>query len=109
LQFPDSYYADLASSYEAKRNQMVGILEGIGFRCYVPKGAYYVMCDSSAFGFRDDVSFAQHLVEEIGVAAVPGSSFFRDLSEGSQLIRFCFAKRPETLELAAERLQRLKG
>ncbi len=107
LQLPDSYYAALASNYEAKRNQMVGILEGVGFRCYLPKGAYYVMCDISAFGFRDPAAFARYLVEEIGVAAVPGSSFFRDGAEGANLIRFCFAKRPETLAAAAERLQKL--
>jgi aspartate/methionine/tyrosine aminotransferase len=108
LQLPDRYYSDLASSYEAKRNQVVRILEGVGFRCYVPKGAYYVMCDMSAFGFRDDMALARYLVEEIGVAAVPGSSFFSDPA-GSQMIRFCFAKRPETLERAGERLQKLKG
>lgn len=108
LQLPNSYYAHLASSYESKRNQMVSILENVGFRCYLPKGAYYVMCDISAFGFPDDVAFARYLVEEIGVAAVPGSSFFQDGAAGAQLIRFCFAKRPETLEAAAERLQRLK-
>ena len=109
LQLPDRYYSDLASSYEAKRNQAVRILEGVGFRCYVPKGAYYVMCDMAAFGFQDDMAFARYLVEEIGVAAVPGSSFFSDPAQGSQMIRFCFAKRPETLERAGERLQKLKG
>ncbi|MBV9224462.1 MAG: aminotransferase class I/II-fold pyridoxal phosphate-dependent enzyme [Acidobacteriaceae bacterium] len=108
LQLPDSYYAHLASSYESKRNQMVSILENVGFRCYLPKGAYYVMCDISAFGFPNDLAFAKYLVEEIGVAAVPGSSFFQDGADGAQLIRFCFAKRPETLEAAAERLQSLK-
>ncbi|MBV8708934.1 MAG: aminotransferase class I/II-fold pyridoxal phosphate-dependent enzyme [Acidobacteriaceae bacterium] len=108
LQLPDSYYAHLASSYESKRNQMVSILENVGFRCYLPKGAYYVMCDISAFGFPNDLAFAKYLVEEIGVAAVPGSSFFQDGADGAQLIRFCFAKRPETLEAAAERLQKLK-
>ena len=108
LQLPDSYYAHLASSYESKRNQMVSILENVGFRCYLPKGAYYVMCDISVFGFPNDLAFAKYLVEEIGVAAVPGSSFFQDGADGAQLIRFCFAKRPETLEAAAERLQKLK-
>jgi len=108
LQLPDSYYAQLGSNYEGKRNQMVDILERVGFRCYLPKGAYYVMCDISEFGFPDDLAFARHLVEEIGVAAVPGSSFFQDGADGAQLIRFCFAKRRETLEAAAERLQKLK-
>jgi aminotransferase len=66
------------------------------------------MCDISAFGFKDDVAFARYLVEEIGVGAVPGSSFFADPADGAHLIRFCFAKRPETLAAAGERLQRLR-
>ena len=65
------------------------------------------MCDISAFGFKDDVTFSRHLVENIGVAAVHGSSFFRDPKDGVHLVRFCFAKRKETLEAAGERLQRL--
>ena len=107
LQMPDAYFRHLASSYESKRNQMVKILEDVGFRCYVPKGAYYVMCDASAFDFPSHVEFARYLIEEIGVAAVPGSSFFRDGTDGAHLIRFCFAKRPETLEAAGERLRKL--
>ena len=108
LNLPDSYYTDLARNYETKRNLLVEILENAGFRCYLPKGAYYVMCDISRFDFRDDVAFCRHLVEEIGIAAVPGSSFFSDPADGSHLIRFCFAKKPETLEAAAERFTALR-
>ncbi len=108
LAMPDSYYADLARNYETKRDLLTGILERVGFRCFAPKGAYYVMCDISAFGRGNDVEFARYLVEEIGVAAVPGSSFFADPRDGSHLIRFCFAKKQETLEAASERLQRLR-
>ena len=108
LGLPDEYYAELARNYETKRNLLTGILEGVGFRCFLPKGAYYVMCDISAFGFRNDAAFCTHLVEEVGVAAVPGSSFFADPTQGRQLVRFCFAKKQETLEAAAERLQRLR-
>ena len=108
LALPDEYFANLAGIYQAKRDQLVGILERTGFRCYVPKGAYYLMCDISAFGFKDDVAMCRHLLEEIGVAAVPGSSFFSDPADGRNLIRFCFAKRPETLEAAGERLQKLR-
>ena len=108
LNLPDSYYTDLARNYETKRNLVVEILENAGFRCYLPKGAYYVMCDISRFDFRDDVAFCRHLVEEIGIAAVPGSSFFSDPADGSHLIRFCFAKKPETLEAAAERFTALR-
>jgi aminotransferase len=107
LHLPDTYYAELARNYETKRNLLLGILEKAGFQCYVPKGAYYIMCDISAHGFSDDVAFCRHLVEDIGVGAVPGSSFFSDPADGANLIRFCFAKKPETLEAAAERLQRL--
>jgi aminotransferase len=107
LELPDSYFAELAQSYADKRDLLLGILGEAGFRCFLPKGAYYIMCDISAFGFVDDVAFCRHLVEDIGVAAVPGSSFFSDPAAGSHLVRFCFAKKRETLEAAAERLQRL--
>jgi aspartate/methionine/tyrosine aminotransferase len=66
------------------------------------------MCDISAFGFKDDVSFARHLLEDAGVAAVPGSSFFDQRERGRQLVRFCFCKRRETLEEAGSRLARLQ-
>jgi len=109
LRMPDRYFVELAAAYEDKRNSMLAILENAGFRCFVPKGAYYIMCAIDAFDFRDDVAFCRHLIEEIGVAAVPGSSFFSDPVAGQNLIRFCFAKKAETLELARERLDRLKG
>jgi aminotransferase len=108
LALPDSYFGELAQSYEARRNLLSGILKNAGFQCFVPRGAYYIMCDISQFGFPDDVAFCRHLVEDIGVAAVPGSSFFSDHAQGAHLVRFCFAKKRETLEAAAERLQRLK-
>jgi aspartate/methionine/tyrosine aminotransferase len=110
LHFPDAYYAELARNYETKRNLLLSILTKAGFDCYVPKGAYYIMCDISAYGFGDDVALCRHLVEDVGVGAVPGSSFFSEPTDGSHLIRFCFAKKPETLEAAAERLgRRLAG
>jgi aminotransferase len=108
LGLPDEYFAELARLYQGKRDLIVEILEKSGFRCYVPKGAYYVMCDSSALGFRDDVALCRHLVEEIGVSAVPGSSFFAEPGAGANMVRFCFAKRRETLEAAADRLQKLQ-
>ena len=108
LNMPDGYYRELARRYEEKRNVLTGILESAGFRCFVPKGAYYIMTDISAFGFANDIAFARHLVEQTGVAAVPGSSFFFDPADGAHLIRFCFAKKSETLEAAGERLARLR-
>ncbi len=80
LNLPDAYYAELARNYETKRDLLIGILDKAGFRCFVPKGAYYIMCDISRFGFKNDVAFCRHLVEDIGIAAVPGSSFFSDPS-----------------------------
>jgi aminotransferase len=66
------------------------------------------MCDISGFGFVNDVEFTRHLIREVGVAVVPGSSFYHDPSLGSQLVRFCFCKKDETLEAAAERLAKLR-
>jgi aspartate/methionine/tyrosine aminotransferase len=107
LHFPDTYYAELASTYQSKRDLLLGILEKVGFKCFVPKGAYYIMADISNFDFADDTKFCMHLVNEIGVGAVPGSSFFSDAADGAHLVRFCFAKKPETLHAAADRLQKL--
>ena len=75
LASPDSYYTELAADYRRRRDMLVEILTRHRFRCFVPDGAYYVMTDISAFGFPDDVAFAKHLVQQVGVAAVPGSSF----------------------------------
>lgn len=108
LAMPPTYYRDLAEHYRARRDLMVSILREAGFTPYVPDGAYYVMAGISNFGFPDDRAFAKYLVEEIGVAAVPGSSFFENPLGGSQLIRFCFCKKYETLEAARERLRRLR-
>ncbi len=109
LKLPDSYFSALARTYEEKRNLLVGILQKAGFKCFLPKGAYYILCDTTSFPFKDDVHFCRHLVEVAGVAAVPGSSFFSNPSEGARLIRFCFAKKLETLEAAGERLLGLTG
>ena len=106
LSLPDSYYADLARAYTTRRDLLLGLLDTAGFRCFRPGGAYYIMCDISRFGFASDAAFAQHLLENAGVAAVPGSSFFEDPARGIQLIRFCFCKKEETLREAGRRLQR---
>lgn len=108
LALPDDYYAHLSTDYQQRRDAIVAMLTRTGFRPFVPRGAYYVMADISAFGFANDQAFAAHLVENIGVAAVPGSSFFENAELGSQLIRFCFCKKFETLAAAEERLSRLK-
>lgn len=103
--FPDDYYAALTSEYAERRNFLVSCLREAGFQPYVPHGAYYVMCGIEAFGARDDVAFATHLVKDVGLAVVPGSSFYSVAERGSQQVRFAFPKRMETLQQAAERLQ----
>jgi len=108
LALPDTYYRDLAAHYKVRRDRLLSILEPAGFVCYAPRGAYYIMTDISAFGFPDDVAFARHMVTEIGVAAVPGSSFYREPASGRTKLRFCFCKKDETLSAAEERLARLK-
>lgn len=107
LSLPESYYTELQKKYERKRDFLVPVLQNGGFKCVAPKGAYYVMCDISEFGFADDIEFTKHLIREIGVAVVPASSFYHDKSLGAQQVRFCFCKRDETLEAAAERLAKL--
>jgi aspartate/methionine/tyrosine aminotransferase len=107
LSLPDSYYIDLAADYTKRRDAMIEVLTGAGFRCFHPHGAYYIMTDISGFGYPDDMEFARHLIEDVGVAAVPGSSFFEDPQDGSQLIRFCFCKKYETLEAAKERFKKI--
>ncbi len=104
LAMPESYYAGLSTTYRAKRDRLMGILTAAGFRCIRPRGAYYIMTDVSAFGFTDDVTMARHLVTEVGVASVPGSSFYRDRQGGQSQLRFCFCKKEETLTAAEQRL-----
>jgi aspartate/methionine/tyrosine aminotransferase len=107
LGLPDSYHAELAAAYRRRRDVLLEILERRHFTCYKPYGAYYVMTDISAFGFPNDVEFARYLVKDIGVAAVPGSSFYRDASLGRTKLRFCFCKRDETLAEADRRMGKL--
>ena len=107
LSLPPAYYENLAQGYRVRRDHLMPALTAAGFKCFRPRGAYYVMTDISAFGFQDDISFARYLVQEIGVAAVPGSSFYRDPKDGAEQVRFAFCKKPETLDEAARRLGKL--
>ena len=105
LGLPDMYYATIAKEYAERRDVMLRVLEQAGFVADPPEGAYYVMADTASLGFTDDTAAARHLVEEVGVAAVPGSSFFSRPELGRELLRFAFCKRLETLEAAGERLR----
>ena len=107
LSLPLSYYRDLATRYQQRRDVMIEMLTRHGFKCHIPSGAYYVMTDVAHFGFPDDVAFAKYLVETIGVASVPGSSFYRSGPRGKTKVRFCFSKRDETMAEADRRLAKL--
>ena len=105
LSFPETYYAELAAGYQRRRDMLLALLEPLGFVCFTPRGAYYVMTDIGGFGFADDVEFSRYLVQEVGVAVVPGSSFYHDPALGRTKVRFTFCKRDETLQEAGRRLQ----
>ena len=107
LEFADSYYLEIQASYTAKRDIFLGWLRKAGLSYTIPQGAYYVMVDVSEFGVTDDLVFCEWLARKVGVAAVPGSSFFREPVHN--LIRFHFAKQPETLNAAGERLLKLRS
>lgn len=108
LSLPASYYEELAERYRTRRDHLIPALERAGFKCYRPRGAYYVMTDIGGFGFKSDVDFARHLVKEIGIACVPGSSFYKHPKDGGQQVRFAFCKKPETLDEAGRRLEKLR-
>ncbi len=98
------YYADLAARYTSLRNLLRDALEGAGLPVLPISGSYFLLADVSGLGFADDVAFCRYLASEIGVAAIPPSAFYADPSTAPLLARFCFAKRPETIASAAERL-----
>ncbi len=106
LEMPMSYYEQLQADYSFRRDCFLGYLDRAGLKYTEPQGAYYALVDISEFGMNDDVAFCRRLAREIGVAAVPGSSFFHEPVR--HLVRFHFAKREETLVAAGERLMRLK-
>jgi aspartate/methionine/tyrosine aminotransferase len=109
LTLPPDYYERLQAEYRARREVLLPVLENAGFKTFSPDGAYYIMTDISAFGFANDVEFTRHLIRDIGVACVPGSSFYSQPARGAQQVRFCFCKKDETLMLAAERLEKLRA
>jgi aminotransferase len=112
LRLPERYYEQLAKMYLEKRNRLVSILENAGFRCWVPKGSYYIMTEVAELmkrhGQPDDDQFARWMVKEIGVASVPGSSFYMNPADGRTQVRFCFCKKEETLAAAEEKLGALQ-
>ena len=111
LSLPPAYYDHLQADYRTRRDLILPELEKAGFKTFRPDGAYYVMTDISGFGFKNDIEFTRHLIREVGVACVPGSSFYSPEASGlgSQQVRFCFCKKDETLMLASERLKKLRA
>jgi aminotransferase len=116
LKLPQTYYDNLAATYAKKRQRLLTILESAGFTVYKPRGAYYIMTDTSRLKlptqYRSasesaDVSFARYLVEQIGVACVPGSSFYNDAQDGATQVRFNFCKKEDTLAAAEARFSSL--
>lgn len=116
LRLPQSYYDKVASDYAGRRERLLKILSAAGFTVFKPRGAYYIMTDISCFldpnspafaADTRDVRFAKYLVQEIGVAVVPGSSFYNDSADGASQVRFTFCKKEATLAAAEARLARL--
>lgn len=106
LELPESYYSELQKLYSEKRSAFLNYLDSAGLSYSEPQGAYYVMVDISEFGWKSDLAFCEWVAREIGVAAVPGSSFFHE--PVNHLVRLHFAKRSETLAAAGERLLELR-
>ncbi len=105
LELPLKYYSKLQREYTRRRDLFLGYLDQAGLSYTTPQGAYYVLVDISDFGFEDDVKFCRWMAKDIGVAAVPGSSFFHEPVK--HLVRFHFAKKEETLKAAGEKLLKL--
>lgn len=101
------YYAELAAAYAERRAVLRRALEAAGLPVLPCRGSYFLLADASGLGFPDDVSLCRYLVTEVGVAAIPPSAFYVDPTRAPVLARFCFAKRLETLQAAAERLAQL--
>ena len=108
LRSPSAYYRKLAEEYRERRDFLLKVLETREFRVYHPRGAYYIMTDVAHLGFANDVACSFHLVEKIGVATVPGSCFYSRPELGRTKVRFAFPKKMETLQMAAEKLEKFR-
>jgi aminotransferase len=104
LTYPQSYYNELATNYRHRRDVLLPYLREAGFTLIEPNGAYYVMTDAAGLGATNDVEFVTQLVQKVGVAGVPGSSFYSPKELGKTKVRFMFSKRDETLHEAGQRL-----
>ncbi|MHC4909453.1 MAG: aminotransferase class I/II-fold pyridoxal phosphate-dependent enzyme, partial [Planctomycetota bacterium] len=109
LHAPAEYYASFVDAYRRRRDLLVDGLASVGFDVFTPRGTYFVLADHTPFGFPDDVTFCRHLVEDIGVAAIPPSAFYHDPADGRRLVRFAFCKDDELMHAAVDRLAKLKA
>lgn len=107
LRTDDSYYQEFVETYQRRRDVLADGLDKIGFEVYLPQGTYFVLADHTRFGFADDVSFCEHLIKEVGVAAIPPSAFYSNPSDGKNLVRFAFCKDEQTLIDALKRMSAL--
>ncbi|MFQ6013513.1 MAG: pyridoxal phosphate-dependent aminotransferase, partial [Thermoplasmata archaeon] len=107
LRMGDPYFEALREEYAARREVLYRALTAIGFACARPEGAYYIMADIRPLTDKDDVAFSRFLIEEVGVAVVPGSSFYADPAQGRSFVRFAFPKKIETLREAVRRLEKV--
>jgi N-succinyldiaminopimelate aminotransferase len=108
LRLPDAYFQELAADYQARRDFLVDVLDGCGFQTRRPDGSYFLLAGIDGFPFDDAISFSRYLARDVGVAVIPPGTFYLNTVHAERLVRFCFCKRWETLEAAAERLARLK-
>ncbi len=109
LKAPSAYFEEFVADYKARRDRLCDALDDVGFKVFRPEGTYFVLADHSAFGFEDDVTFCRHLIEHVGVAAIPPSAFYHDPTEARTLVRFAFCKTDQVLDEAINRLRSLKS
>ena len=107
LSMPKSYDREFVDAYRKRRDLLANGLSRIGFDVYTPRGGYFILADHTSFGFDDDVSFCRHLIEHIGVAAIPPSAFYQVAEDGRKMVRFAFCKDEQTLRDALHRLNHL--
>ena len=106
---PRSIFEELRALYTSRRDLLAEGLDRLGFGVHTPEGTYFLLADHRPFGFPDDVTFVNHLIDELGVAAIPPSVFYNDPADGAELVRFAFCKSEDTLRAALGRLQGIKG
>ncbi len=109
LSAPGEYFEELRALYTSRRDLLAEGLDRLGFGVYTPEGTYFLLADHRPFGFPDDVAFVNHLIEEVGVAAIPPSVFYDDPADGAELVRFAFCKSESTLRTALKRMEGLRG